>query len=88
MLKIIVNTDNIDGSQLFNRLSFTEQVEEEIRVQIEHKKLLMKEYTESGDKKDEIDKITNDIAKLQDMLSKLVEKNRQSAIGDIQTRDR
>jgi hypothetical protein len=88
MLKIIVNTDNIDGSQLFNRLSFTEQVEEEIRVQIEHKKLLMKEYTESGDKKDEIDKITNDIAKLQDMLSKLDEKNRQSAIGDIQTRDR
>lgn len=73
---------------MFNRLSFTAQVEEEIRVQIEHKKLLVQEYAQNGDNKDEIDKITDDINKLQELLCKLDEQNRKSALGEISDRDK
>lgn len=48
----------------------------------------MKEFAESGGKQAEIEKVNGDIAKLQELLTKLDEKNRRSAIGDSNERDR
>lgn len=53
---------------------------------VEHKKLLMKEYQETGKNKEEIDKLSGDIDKLQEILMKLDEKTKKKAkaLEDLQ----
>lgn len=44
---------------------------------VENKKLLVKEYQDTGKNKEQVDKISEDIEKLQDILRKLDDKNKK-----------
>lgn len=53
---------------------------------VEHKKLLMKEFEESGKNKEQLEKISGDIEKLQEILKKLDDKHKQKeqALADLE----
>jgi len=68
----------LDGTQLMSRLQMTGQIEEQVRVQIEHKKLLLEQYKETGKKPDELEQVIEDISKLQELLREIEEKSRKS----------
>lgn len=58
-----------------NRLQMTGKVEEQIRIQIENKKALIEKLKKTGKESDELKRLDEDIAKLQELLREINEKS-------------
>ena len=59
----------------------TGQVEEQVRVQLEHKKALQAKLAKSGvAKSEELTSLTEEISKLQELLKEMQEKSRRDEI--------
>ena len=55
----------------------TGKLEETVRVQVEHKKLLVEKMKKTGESKEEVEKLTKEISQMMDLLRQYEDKNRK-----------